>query len=389
MSLMRKRKPKIYLHGWYGHNNSGDDALLSVISKTIAEKIPYSEIVVQIPADGESPPLPKSVKITHLHHWFKGHVILQKLLAILTSDVLVFGGGSIMTDVNKQRIRGLHSLHRICSVAKIKDVPIIFTGLGIGPFVTQKGRELAKSILSMAEIVELRDSISYKLCEEFGLSRIVQGFDPAVLLDVELPINTKTWNNKIPIIGMSLSKSSGTILTGQEKQLLKIEQLVAGIKKVTHSQKICVAGIEMCRNACNRDAELNHELAKQLENVCEFTIIPYQPDPIAMLNRLSVLDGIIAERLHAAIYAYILNIPFAVIPYHDKCKAFVHDVGLPQNCLLDTDILSDQVEEVILSQIKKEKKNLPTFTIEEARSRAHLGQQKVIEKLKHLLEIDG
>ncbi|HBR18947.1 MAG: hypothetical protein A2Y13_11590 [Planctomycetes bacterium GWC2_45_44] len=383
-----KSKRKIFLHGWYGCNNSGDDALLSIISKTITQAVSGVEITIQVPQSGQLPPLPDCVNVNRISPLFKGYVTLRKILAILASDILIFGGGSIMTDINEQRMKGLRSLHCICRFAKFKGVPIIFTGLGVGPFVSQKGIDLAKSVLDMAEVVELRDKTSYELCKKISVSsHIVESFDPAVLLHKELQQSNgmKSRDNKVPIIGISLSESSGTISSSKEKEILKIDRLVCAIKDVCRLQSICIAGIEMCSNTFYSDAEILKILLGKLQNICEVKYIRYQPDPVKMLHDLSILDGIIAERLHAAIFAYIVGTPFAVIPYHSKCAAFAKDVGLSGRYLLDTEIRPDQIKEVIMSQINDGKLCLPKMTIEEACSKANLGQDIISGKIKHLL----
>jgi len=361
---------------------------LSVISKTIAQAVSDVEITIQILKSGQLPPLLDCVKVNRISPLFKGHVTLKKILAILASDILIFGGGSIVTDINEQRMKGLRSLHYICRFAKFKGVPIIFTGLGVGPLVSQEGIDLAKSVLDMAEVVELRDKTSYELCKKLSVSsHIVESFDPAVLLHREIKQSSliKSSDNKVPIIGISLSESSGTISKSKEKDVLKIDRLVCAIKDVCALHPVCISGIEMCSNTFYNDAELLKVLLGKLQNICEVRYIRYQPDPLKMLHDLSMLDGIIAERLHAAIFAYTIGVPFAVIPYHDKCVAFAKDVGLSRKYLLDPEIIPDQIKETIISQIKNGKLCLPELTIEEACSIANSGQDVIKEKIKYLL----
>lgn len=388
---MSKTGPKIYLLGWYGYENSGDDALLSATVRLIAETVPDVEMIIQTPKHGRLPPLPELVKITHPGHWFKGQVVLSKISRILRSDALVFGGGSTMADVNKARMNGLRFKHHICRLAKLKRIPVIFYALGLGPLVTQKGKVLAQSMLNMADLVEVRDSVSYDLCKKLNISSpVVRGFDPAVLIAKQftaLFAQKERSDSDIPRIGISLSKSSGTVANQETQQRLKIKHIVAAIRNIAVSKPVRIAGIEMCGHHRLGDGELIKRLLSELEDVCEVELISYRPDPVDMMRQFVRLNGVISERLHAAIYAYALGIPFAVVPYHSKCVAFAEDVGVPEICCLDYEMPVKQIEQILQLQLTDRATCLASLPIEQAYQMAHSGRTAVVDKLKRSLPI--
>jgi polysaccharide pyruvyl transferase WcaK-like protein len=384
-----RESPLIYLSGWYGYNNSGDDALLTVISNSIMKVAPNAKVMIQTPSSGRLPPLSPSVIVRHPRHWFKGHTFLSKVFAALRSDVLVFGGGSTMADVNEARRRGLACKYYICRAAKLRGIPIVFSALGLGPLETQEGIAKARMMLEMADLVEVRDSTSYELCKKMNISSpVIHGFDPAVLIPELFAHRLRPKGRRrddVLTVGISLSGSPGTVANREVKQGSKIQNLVDAIKNVASLHPLRIAGVEICGDDMHGDKYLIENLLNKLEHVCEVEFISYCPDPAEMMGRLSLLDGMIAERLHAAIYAYTLGVPFAIVPYHRKCLAFAKDIGLPEMLVLDPNILADQVEQALRSQIADRLACSPRLPVERACRMARSGQNAIGEKIRTLI----
>jgi polysaccharide pyruvyl transferase WcaK-like protein len=294
-----------------------------------------------------------------------------------------------MADVNEARKRGLNSKYYICLAAKSRGIPIVFSGLGLGPLQTREGITKAKAMLEMADLVEVRDSTSRELCKKINVSStVIQSFDPAILIPELFPCQLRQQGQRgvdIPTIGVSLSGSPGTIANGAIKQESKIENLVEAIKNVARLHPLRIAGVEICGDDIHGDKNIIENLLNKVEHFCETQFIPYCPDPAEMMSRLSLLDGMIAERLHAAIYAYSLKVPFAIIPYHSKCSAFAKDVGLPEMFVLDQNTLPDRVAQALKSQIEDRLACSPRLSVEEARRMARSGQNTIVEKIRALI----
>jgi polysaccharide pyruvyl transferase WcaK-like protein len=388
---MSKKAQRVYLWGWFGHKNSGDDALLTMMSKAISEVAQSIELVLQIPKYGQLPPLSCAAVSKPIRRWFKGHVQLSQILNILRTNALVFGGGSNMSDVDSDRMSALRLRYYICRIIKIEGIPMIVAALGLGPLVTKEGTELATKILNMMDLVVVRDSTSYQLCKHLSISSpLVQGFDPTVLIPKLYPIqlSCKSANDcNMPVIGISLSRSPGTCVNDERRQSLKVANLVNAIKHVVTSRPLSIAAIEMCADEHFRDMDLCRTLVTELRDVCKATVIPYHPSPIVMMRQLANLTAVIAERLHAGIYAYALGIPFAVVPYHSKCTAFVKDIGLSEKYLLDPEMPTEQIIQVLESLMDANTDCKPVLSPEHACEMASLGQRAVTDKLKALLQI--
>jgi polysaccharide pyruvyl transferase WcaK-like protein len=83
---------KIALSGYYGFDNAGDEALLTAITSSIKELAPEAEFVV----------FSGSPRRTYLLHKIKAVYFMNPFLVfwqLLTSNLLISGGGSIFQDV--------------------------------------------------------------------------------------------------------------------------------------------------------------------------------------------------------------------------------------------------------------------------------------------------
>lgn len=109
---------------------------------------------------------------------------LRTLGAYRRCDAVVFGGGSLFTDVELVYACFLWFLHGMTAVACHK--PLILTFQGVGPFKQPLGERLAKWVFRHAAFVSVRDAASMKRVETFGLSiKIIQTFDPVFSIMVK------------------------------------------------------------------------------------------------------------------------------------------------------------------------------------------------------------
>src|SRR5205823_9490538 len=68
--------------------------------------------------------------------------------------------------------------------------------------------------------------------------------------------------------------------------------------------------------------------AKKLTNdVITLHILPKTYSPQLFFSSIKLLDGFVAMRFHAAVFAYRIGIPFTGISYDKKCASFLEAVG--------------------------------------------------------------
>lgn len=76
--------------------------------------------------------------------------------------------------------------------------------------------------------------------------------------------------------------------------------------------------------AYDRDQALMRQMAAFVDNS---RVLPYL-GPRRVCDLIGRLNFLVCSRLHAAIFAYVNEIPFIVFPYHEKVEAFMRERGL-------------------------------------------------------------
>lgn len=161
------------LIGNYGVGNFGDEAL----KEYFLGAYPGVEwtVVSAHPGVGELPRLPAGIRS------FFGTPWLKTLGAIRRADAVVFGGGTLFTDIESTRacvIWGIHAL-----VAGFFRVPVHLAFQGIGPFKTGVGEWIARRVVRMAATVSVRDDASAERIAPWpARTPAMRTFDPVFAL---------------------------------------------------------------------------------------------------------------------------------------------------------------------------------------------------------------
>jgi len=160
------------LVGNYGVGNLGDEALKEYFLKRFGG-IDW-KVVSARPKKEEIPRFPLGVR-SFFKPWWRTVKELKK------SDGIVFGGGSLFTDIESRMACILWWCHAF--VAWVFKKPIYLAFQGIGPFKTCIGEKLTRWVVNRAEYISVRDYRSFVRIEHwFKHTNIIQSFDPVILL---------------------------------------------------------------------------------------------------------------------------------------------------------------------------------------------------------------
>lgn len=160
------------LIGNYGAGNLGDEALKEYFLSAFPEM--EWRVISACPGAGELPRLPFGLR-SLLRPWWK------TLAAFRSCDGVVFGGGTLFTDVESVRACLLWWWHALwaCLLGK----KILMASQGIGPFRTRMGMWCARWTCARAVFVSVRDAESLQRVEGWRLSKkVIQTCDPVYLL---------------------------------------------------------------------------------------------------------------------------------------------------------------------------------------------------------------
>lgn len=157
------------LIGNYGAANFGDEALKEWMLRHFPEVT--WQVISAAPSRTELPRLPGGLRSLLSFSW------IQTIKAFASTDGVVFGGGTLFTDIESVRACFLWWLH--AKAAYVFRKPVYFAFQGIGPFHTRIGRWFARSAFRNAAFISVRDEQSLGRMQMIVPGKkIVQSFDP-------------------------------------------------------------------------------------------------------------------------------------------------------------------------------------------------------------------
>ncbi|NLO22415.1 MAG: polysaccharide pyruvyl transferase CsaB [Syntrophomonadaceae bacterium] len=305
---------KIALSGYYGFDNAGDEALLSAICRSIQQLEPQAEFVIFSGFPERTTQMHGLRAVNRMNPW-------QLIRELLTSNLLISGGGSLLQDVTGPR--SLPYYISIVALAKTLGKPVIFYAQGIGPINRNFSKWLMRIIANKVDLITLRDEDSLLLLQELGINRppIKLTADPVFALEPSGSDLLKT-ANIIKELGLEPQKLVGvsvrpwSALEGYQPNLARV--LDALVQK---GYQVIFIPMDYARDW----PESQRVLALMEE---KGHIVQQHLSSMEHLALLSGFDLLVGMRLHSLIFAANRGVPFAGIAYDPKIVAFLKSFGL-------------------------------------------------------------
>lgn len=303
------KKYDIALSGYYGFNNSGDDALLFSIMrdfKKIKEDTRFL-VLTKRPKKG------REVCMADTIQRFKP-LSLRKALG--KSKMLISGGGSLIQDATSSK--SLYYYLYVMKLAKRMGCKVFAYANGIGP-VKEKNRKIVKKVLEKADKITLREQMSadelLKICPN---AKFEVTADPAIGLEVK--------NNKLfeileeaeiyekNIIGISVRGWERT-----DKDF--IDKMKVVVNKAQEKYGLFPVFIPMKYPS-------DVKIAKELCKACgRGFVIDKQYGVHTVAAFISSCKIVLAMRLHTLIFAAGNCVPCIGISYDPKIDGFMEYMG--------------------------------------------------------------
>lgn len=310
----------ILIKGYFGHENIGDDIFCIVSQWMIILYLPnYFPIYI-----GKNLPklIGKGIKVTYSNNLFKK---IKEIFYILKADKIIYFGGSVF----QKRFSLLDLRFYEFLINTIRKKIIVF-GTSIGPFKTQQDRRYFEKTFRKVLSISVRDIESKDRMNNIG-KNVSFSFDPAIMISDVYPdlLKSHKMNGKIKL-GLSLTQyenrdSNINSSLNFEPRIYMIENIIS---RLISEGKLESINIYIFNNNKNQgDIKLSEYFYKKFKEFVNCNLIPYSNDTYNTLKSFSNNDFIIGVRLHSAILAYSLNIPFILAEYHNKCTAFLNCIN--------------------------------------------------------------
>lgn len=273
---------KALLIGNYGAGNLGDDALHA----RFLSRFPHIDwtVVSARPGPTELPRLPGGIRSLLSLRW------LKTLRALRQTDMVVFGGGTLLTDIESVHACFLWWLH--ARVANLYGKPVLFAGQGVGPFRTRRGEALARSALRTAIVLSVRDIASYHRIESWQLNTKIVQTDDAIYEEI-IKRNFERSQKVFIIIPRGNSPKSF------------VEQAVSAARK---------SGLPTSVLLMAPDDPAEQRMAADLEERLPGAVVRPVRTLDDLVHNLCEASAVITQRYHGGVAAIALGIPCTAVP---------------------------------------------------------------------------
>lgn len=337
------KKYDAYIVGYYGMLNSGDDALMHASAWGAKNMLKNKTINMGLYSTLHDSNLTTHQQPLNFSQAFSGQNRLKNYGAALRSQSIIFGGGSVLhseSDINLKR--------HLMKLAGAKNSRAV--GVSLGPFQSIAAEKSCTAFLNECGFTGVRDDKSLAIAKSLAPhANIKKTFDLAPLLLCAQPQICSPVERKgiaLSLCSVAISPMGDVNEKSEERRVSDFCTLIESLYKNTGEP---ITLIEFNGHRTLGDWKINSAIMKRLAPEVPVTIKPYNPDPFAVLNDLGSYKALISMRLHGSILAYLAKTPVISINYHEKCKGWCEQSGMPSQYQfsleeLNTEAISTQIE---------------------------------------------
>jgi polysaccharide pyruvyl transferase CsaB len=302
-------KPRFLLSGYYGFGNLGDEALLSVIVRSLRRRHACCEIDV-LTGDPAGTARSYGVDVTPRAD------ITAVRGAIAAADVVISGGGGLLQ--NATSLRSLLYYAGIIRMAVRAKKPVMIFAQSVGP-LDFWGKAVVRHFCRGVSRATVRDERSRTLLEPLVAGTPVERTaDPVFLFapgETPLDLAAEGLDASDPLVVVSVRRWRGADRTAAA--------LATAVDRLAEAYGAQVAFLPLGGAS---DAEVSTVVIRRCRS-----------SPVLLPNYSLAQAGqvigrarlVVGMRLHALIIAARLGVPFTAIPYDPKVSALLEELRYP------------------------------------------------------------
>ena len=331
---MSDKTKYIAISGYYGFDNFGDEAILSVLVNELKKNN------FDITVFSKNPQKTAAKRKVNSVYTFD----LKKVINTLKNcNVLISGGGSLLQDVTSIKSLFYYLFVILCAEFLKKDV-IIFAQ-GIGPINNMIGRFLTKFALKKCKYITVRDEKSLFSLRSWNLNPVL--------------VSDPVWNLKTPEhtpdgrVGIQLRDWKNL----SQKYLFKLAQNIAerfSDKEIFIYSFQDNIDLTLCKHFEAQLKLLNPKIKTTLLSAMSID---------DTINSFAKLDCLIAMRYHACLLALKYGIPTLALSYDEKVEKIANRFDIPCSYLKEDENFSALFDKLktVEPHLLKEKANECVF----------------------------
>lgn len=356
----------ILISGYYGFENSGDDAILMAILENLRSYKKDVKILVL----SKKPEETKKLYGVDTADRFNFNEIVK---AMKNSTLFLNGGGNLIQD--ESSTRSLMYYLATIWMAKKLGLKVMLYSNGIGAIDRKFNRLVTSRIINKADVITLREEISLKEIESLGITKpqVLVTADPAFTL---MPCSDGETDSILEAEGIKKDKPLVGISTRKWKNADKYTRQIAAAADYMY-EKLNVQPVLIPMHYPH-DMDICNTIASMMKH--KPAIIKNKYSVPQTLGIIKSMDMIIGMRLHALIYGASLLIPVLGLIYDPKVEGFLKYIKQPsagnvEN--LDYEVLIQRIEDVWNNRqhIKNQLTELKPLLLDKALQNAEIAIQ--------------
>ena len=342
--------PRLLLAGYDGHGHAGEDAILAGLLSALTAAIGDLRVTV---VSGD----PAATRTRYGVDSVGDTDIAALVHAVEESDAVALGTGGLLhddwdvdDDVFLTRRHGGLLAHVIYpALARLLGKPAVLGAVGVGPLVTERGRELTRIITELAPVGTARDPASLRLLGELsGTALIEEGerppdatagirlaADPAFLL----PIAPRPVVDRVLaeagvgpdelLLGVALRPwRFGPAIDGWEDE---VAAALASHVAAYPRRVLCLPFHAAPGHPGADDASVHAGVAARLSGRCEIVHLAAPADgfdPSLLAGLIGRCERLLAMRFHAVVFALRTGVPLVALADDSKVMELLAAAGL-------------------------------------------------------------
>lgn len=336
--------PRVAIHGGYGKNNLGDDAILHVLVTRVLAELPGARLTVichgpdNVARRHAGAP---SLRVCH----FRSRAALE---AICASDIYIVGGGGIVNRINaysgRETLRLLDMKGKFVFLAplfaKLCGAQTHFYAIGVTSFPDSGVRFLARHVLRTADVVSVRDRLSLANLRSLGLDRELSlVLDPALSMQAapaeEGERLLERWGylrSARPLVCIGFRYERNPAVDNGAKVQAAV-RLARHLIDARAADVIFVPASQHPSLHYEDDLHLGQAVRAALGRESHFFLVEEYAHPTVTMAAFGRADFCIFERLHAVILGNLVGTPVFAIAYDSKVSEFVELIGKAAECM--------------------------------------------------------
>lgn len=311
-----------YLVGYYGMQNSGDDALFLAAVMGAKNELKANNILVS--AASKHLPILDGVKINHIEQQsrFKGQKRLAHYRGAYRSKCVIFGGGSVFhtaqdIELKRQMMALTTGEHNIA------------VGVSLGPFVDEEAKKQCQHFLKECAFVGVRDQESLLIAQQLAPEANVKlTFDLAPLLTLSPSYPAQCEQDQGILINLCPVPKNANGQVDQEQQQSLLDKMQVLVTELWAQYQQPITLVSLNGHSKFGDDGVIHQLMKRCGNDIELKFLPYQPNPLSMIGLIRRYKVFISMRLHGCVFGYLAKTPVVALTYHTKCQQWCEQIGV-------------------------------------------------------------